>query len=226
MDIMNEISLYRKNFNINEETDVFLQMNKLYAMIKGTDILNAGRFHEPDFYAAKEGKHIMVMDDNMARINSAKRKLVQYSDYEKNVTLIQADFLQYDFIGKRFDAVVMADVLQYVLFPGQWIKKAFNLLKEDGVFLSAVPFGFYPDTEAKKTYFLLDFLELVEPFGPVEDYGIWDAGMSYLMAVKKKNYQGMLLDMRDIIGKSEKAFLKREKIYYKVLHEKQTASLQ
>ena len=61
---------------------------------------------------------------------------------------------------------------------------------------------------------MLDFLELVEPYGPVEDYGIWDAETAFLMAVKKKDYKGMLLDMRDILGKSEKAFLKRGKNVY------------
>jgi len=88
--------------------------------------------------------------------------------------------------------------------------------------LASVPFGFHPVSGTKATYFLLDFLELAEAFGPVEDYGIWEGATAYLKAVKKKDYAGMLLDLRDVLGKSEKAFLEREKKYYHKLHENQT----
>lgn len=227
MEIGKEAYRVQTDFKIKEETGVTSHMNRLFAMIKGTDILDAGRFHEQDFYAAKEGKHITILDDNTNRINAAKREFdTLKSEVQKNLVFFEADFFQYDFKETKFDAVVMADVLQYILFPAQWIKKAFTLLKEEGIFLSAVPFGVHPKTDAKKTYFLLDFLELVEPYGPVEDYGIWDAETAFLMAVKKKDYKGMLLDMRDILGKSEKAFLKREKMYIQKLREKQKTPLQ
>ena len=87
---------------------------------------------------------------------------------------------------KKFDTVIAANVLEHALFPEQWGQKAFDLLKEDGVFLASVPFGYDPHDEKSKTYFLFEFLELVLPFGPVEDYGILDAQYAYLKAIKKK----------------------------------------
>ena len=152
MEIGKEAYRVQTDFKIKEETGVTSHMNRLFAMIKGTDILDAGRFHEQDFYAAKEGKHITILDDNTNRINAAKREFdTLKSEVQKNLVFFLKRIF-FSMILKRQNLMRLSWRTFYSIFyfPRNGSKKRLRLLKEEGIFLSAVPFGVHPKTDAKK----------------------------------------------------------------------------
>lgn len=163
---------------------------------------------------AREGKNATGIDRDAKAIAEAEDlKSREEPAIRQKINFIRADFLQLECSNRLYDTVMLSDVLQEALFPQAFIQKALGLLKEGGILAATVPFGLNTREPGKTTYYLFDFLELFLPHAPLLDYGVLKGRTAYVKAVKARDYDGMLLDLRDVMGKSEKAFLEKEKRY-------------
>ncbi len=77
-----------------------------------------------------------------------------------NVNFIQGDFLQYEF-NKKFDTVIMGEILEHVFNPEEFIDKAIELLNNNGRIIITVPFGINPFPDHKRTYYFLELFNQI-----------------------------------------------------------------
>jgi len=63
-----------------------------------------------------------------------------YKNFESNIKLINAEFHKHNFKKKKFDRILLYSVIQYTDNPLFFLKKAFKLLKKQGlIFIGDIP---------------------------------------------------------------------------------------
>ena len=78
------------------------------------------------------------------------------------------DFMLHDFEGESYDCIIITEVIEHLLEPSGFLKKAAGLLRPNGRIIASVPFGINPHPDHKRTYYFLDFYRLLcESFTPV-----------------------------------------------------------
>jgi 2-polyprenyl-6-hydroxyphenyl methylase/3-demethylubiquinone-9 3-methyltransferase len=110
----------------------------------------------------REGKKVLGIDLNKESIEFAKKELEKESEITKKYVDFQiANFMDYDFKDKKFDSIIMAEILEHLTDPERFIEKAYKLLKDDGRLIVTVPFGINEYIDHKKSYYLFDMFEML-----------------------------------------------------------------
>lgn len=145
--------------------------------VNGDQILDAGCSQGiGPILLARKGKYVTGLDINADCIAFAQARLAE----EPEEVQQRVDFRLEDFGGfqteKRFDTIVMGEVLEHLLHPEIFIEKANELLKEDGTLIVTVPFGIMDDPDHKQTFYYWAIRHLLERFFSVTEtvyFGKW-----------------------------------------------------
>lgn len=134
--------------------------------VKMTDVLDVGCSQGiTDILIAREGFHVYGVDISEETIASANTyRDAESPEVQARLKFETADFYQQDFGDQKFDTIIMSEVLEHLVQPERFIEKSQSLLKDDGVFVITVPFGIMDHPDHKGTFYLLNIMELLEPF--------------------------------------------------------------
>ena len=106
---------------------------------------------------AREGKNVFGLDISQKAIDEANESLSnEEEDVQENITFLRANFLLHDFRNEKFDTIIIAEVLEHLVNPEDFIDKAKGLLEKTGNLIVTVPFGISNFIDHKKTYYFLD----------------------------------------------------------------------
>jgi 2-polyprenyl-6-hydroxyphenyl methylase/3-demethylubiquinone-9 3-methyltransferase len=158
----------------------------------------------------REGKQVLGIDLFQESIDFAKSKLALEPEHVKKMVHFEcANILTLDFGKERFDTVILGEVLEHLADSKEMLKKITSLLSDDGQVILTVPFGINDYPDHKKTYYLYNLLEEIEPFLSVEEvvfFGKWLG----LKAVDKKENEIKYFNL-ELARKLEDEFYKLER---------------
>ena len=111
---------------------------------------------------AREGKKVVGIDVVAESVKFATTKLLKQEDAftRANVTFKCINFLKFP-EDKRFDTIIFGEVLEHLLYPEKFVKKAKKMLQKNGRLIITVPFGFNIFYDHKATYYVGAVLEMV-----------------------------------------------------------------
>jgi len=153
--------------------------------IKGQKILDIGCSQGIlPILLGREGREVVGVDISKKAIDEAESALLQEkSSVRQNINFLRADFLSYDFKDRQFDTIIIAEVLEHLQDPQQFIDRAKDLLVENGKLIITVPFGINDHVDHKHTFYLLEpYRMLFKNFNveQIEIMGKWIAFVGVL----------------------------------------------
>lgn len=125
---------------------------------------------------AREGKTAVGIDIEESVIAYANEALQNQSDSVKqNVKYFVSSVFDYQ-NDQKFDTVILTEVMEHFTSSSSLLEKVKSFLVEDGTIVITVPFGINDYFDHKKTYYMLNLLEEVEPYFEVQEikfFGKW-----------------------------------------------------
>jgi len=180
---------------------------------KKTDVLDVGCSQGiTDILIAREGFHVFGVDISEETIESANAyRNSETKEVQARIKFEAGDFLEKEFGNQSFDSVIMSEVLEHLVQPALFVEKAHKLLREDGIFIVTVPFGIMDHPDHKGTFYLLDIMELIEPFFEINEVQIIDEwiAMTATKCSEKKELSSIIT--RDYVREMEKRVYIRER---------------
>ena len=116
--------------------DVNWGLLRLWGERSGRDVLDAGcGFATTSQHIQRRGNRVVGIESNGEAVVVARQRIQQ---------VIQADLTQLDAVraalnGRRFDAIIFADVLEHLAWPLGVLEAYLDLLKDDGTVIISLP---------------------------------------------------------------------------------------
>lgn len=190
----------------NKVKERFLWMSN---MIEGEEILDVGCSSGIfDILLGREGKIVTGVDIDIEAINKANElKGREGTLVQKNINFICDSINEYK-TEKKYDTIILSEVLEHMFYPDKIISKVDSMLKEKGALVITLPFGVNSYFDHKKSYFIADVLNMVNRLysvSNIEYFGEW-------IGVKcvSKNSNGDLPIDTNFLKKFEMEILKKE----------------
>jgi len=122
---------------------------------------------------ARSGKTVFGIDINDSTIQYAKQQLIKEPKVLKDrVEFVSDDFLHHDFKHKKFNVILLGEVIEHVIDPLEYIAKCHSLLEKGGQIILTTPFGINDFIDHKHTfYFSKPYKYLFSGFQKI-DYAI------------------------------------------------------
>ncbi|MBC5635719.1 methyltransferase domain-containing protein [Ornithinibacillus sp. BX22] len=166
----------------------------------------------------REGKKVIGIDLLKDSIDYAKEMLTGEAEVTKqHVEFINGNFIDYDFKQKKFDSVIFGEVLEHLTDPKRFVRKAYDILAENGQMIITVPFGINDYFDHKKTYYLYELLELqMDLFSikQIEFFGKWIG-----IVLTKGSKENLKIDL-ELLKRLELTFYEIERNYIEELNVK------
>lgn len=125
---------------------------------------------------AREGKKAVGIDIEESVIAYANEALQSQSDSVKgNVKYFVSSVFDYE-SDQKFDTVILTEVMEHFTSSSSLLHKVKSFMAEEGTIVITVPFGINDYFDHKKTYYMLNLLEEVEPYFEVKEikfFGKW-----------------------------------------------------
>jgi 2-polyprenyl-3-methyl-5-hydroxy-6-metoxy-1,4-benzoquinol methylase len=179
--------------------------------VKGTNVLDVGCSQGIlPLLLGREGKSVLGLDISQKAIDFAKNALVEEAeDVRHNVSYLRANFMLHDFGTDRFETIIIAEVLEHLVNPQDFINKAKTLLVENGTLIVTVPFGINDFIDHKHTYYLTEMHEMLGSVLHVTDVSILGKWIGFI-ASNKQNMEEYLFT-KEKLQALEKAFFTIER---------------
>ena len=184
------------------------------SQVEGTNILDIGCSQGiVTLLLGREGKRVRGIDISTKAIDDAKYNLNQENSTElsNNIEFILANFMSYNFKNVKYDTIIIAEVLEHLINPKQFIDKASTLLNENGKLIITVPFGINDFIDHKQTFYLLEPIKLLQLDFNVQDISIMGKWLG-IVSIKsdKPNISSSSLS-HSIVERMEKSFYEIER---------------
>lgn len=128
-----------------------------------------------DILMAREGKTVFGVDIDAESIEKAKLLLAgEDKSTQERVFFLCTDIMQTDLGDERFDTVILAEVLEHLLYPEAMLQRVSGLVKGGGTVIITTPFGINPWQDHKNTFYLTDLIELCARHFSVSEARILD----------------------------------------------------
>ena len=162
---------------------------------------------------ARMGYAVDGLDINPEAIAFANEQLAKEpADIQSRVTHTVADFGKFVPPQDRtYDVITMTEVLEHLVRPQDFIRKAFSILPEKGRLIVTVPFGINDDPDHRQTFYLTSIYSLIHPLfeiGGVNIFGGWIGLSCRRRAAETKDTHVIPLNL---MRQAEKAFFKIER---------------
>lgn len=118
-------------------------------------------------------------------------KHTQYPHLAEKVTFQCVDFMNYE-TDRKYDCIMITEVLEHLQKPAEFVAKAATLLKESGKLVVSVPFGVNDHPDHYATFYLSDFYDLLSGYlkvGEVFFMERWIGAIAYPMHASVEAYQ-------------------------------------
>ncbi|WP_374017407.1 methyltransferase domain-containing protein [Paenibacillus thiaminolyticus] len=154
------------------------KINWICSQAKGKKILNIGSsLGLTSLLLGREGKNVLGIEQLKESIDKYNDLLSSEPDEVKeNVIFDKGNLLTNDFNSEKYDTILLNDVLECMNQPELLLSKSYEVLLEQGNVIITVPFGINDCRDYKRTFYLHDLLNLVNPYFniiKVEFLGKW-----------------------------------------------------
>ena len=162
---------------------------------------------------ARMGYAVDGIDISSEAIAFANEQLAKEpADVQSKVTYTAVDFGKFVPTKDRtYDVVTMSEVLEHLVRPQDFIRKAFSILPEKGRLIVTVPFGINDDPDHRQTFYLTSICSLIHPMfeiGGVKIFGGWIGLVGRRRAEETKEPPVIPLNL---MRQAEEAFFKIER---------------
>lgn len=148
------------------------------AQVAGEHVLDVGCSQGiASILLGREGKSVTGVDVSKIAVDEAKAYLAEEADaVQRRVTFIQADLFDDKVCTGPFHTIIMAEVLEHLIYPEALVAAAAERVQPDGRLIVTVPFGVNDWPDHKHTFYLHEPWQLISAFFDVEDvmyFGKW-----------------------------------------------------
>lgn len=162
----------------------------------------------------REGVSVDGIDISERAITYARERLSEESEStQKRVFFQCGDFMSAEYPDAYYSTVIMGEVLEHLVTPASFVKKAYNLLKEDGRLIVTVPYGINPYFDHKRTYYFMEvFRTLSTDFSvtTVKFFGRWIG-----FVAERSIAANTVIELNEaLISEMERAFFTAESYWY------------
>lgn len=161
---------------------------------------------------AREGQAVTGIERLESSISEARDFLSgEHSNTQERVSLVCADFGTYDFGERRFDTIILREILEHLVHPEVFVQKATKLLNPRGRLILTVPFGIHDSPDHKRTYYAAEPLRLASKHLALRGFSFIDQWFG-LVADNSDEPSPYSLEFveSELLSKLEKAFLEIE----------------
>lgn len=166
------------------------RINWISSQTKGESVLDVGCSQGIlSVILAREGKQVTGIDICQESIDYAVVSLEQ-----EDATVRQfVDFECVDFVSyvknknKKYDSIVMGEILEHLGDPERFIRYAFDYLNDDGVLIITVPFGVNDYHDHKRTYYLTEIYITVSRYFYVHEIKFLGSWLGMVCRKSKEN---------------------------------------
>lgn len=163
---------------------------------------------------AREGKDVIGIDVLKEAIDYAKDKLENEEDSTKrHLQFINENFIDYDF-DKKFDVIIMGEVLEHISDAGRFINRAVSLLENHGKLIVTVPFGVNDYFDHKHTYYLSSLIKFTNFGLSIDKVNFMGKWVGIVFTKSEESKQGIKNISLELLADLEYAFetVERENI--------------
>ncbi|WP_099190534.1 class I SAM-dependent methyltransferase [Tepidibacter mesophilus] len=162
--------------------------NWICKQVQGNKILDIGCSQGiVPILLGREGFEVTGIDISKKSIEYANEALKEEEIVtQKNIDFINENFMMMDFEDKKFDTIILSEVIEHLNQPQRFLKRAWEVLEDNGQIIITVPFGINDFIDHKKTYYLLDLLKEVTPYFKVEKVDILEKWIGVIGVKKEK----------------------------------------
>ncbi len=136
---------------------------------------------------ASKGKNVTGIDNEIESIAYANREKANAEEHvKKQIDFVCDDFLTHQF-EKNFDTIILGEILEHVYSPELFLKKAVELLNDEGRIIVTVPFGINRFPDHKRTYYFLEIFNQINEYISVKSINFFGRWIGFI-ADKKLNH--------------------------------------
>lgn len=138
--------------------------------VEGETVLDIGCSQGiAELILAREGKKAVGIDIEESVIVYANEALQNQSDsVKRNVKYFASSVFDYE-SSQKFDTVILTEVMEHFTSSSSLLNKVKSFLTDNGTIVITVPFGINDYFDHKKTYYMLNLLEELEPYFEVKE---------------------------------------------------------
>ncbi|WP_018753881.1 class I SAM-dependent methyltransferase [Paenibacillus sanguinis] len=160
---------------------------------------------------AREGKKAVGIDIEESVIAYANEALQNQSDsVKRNVKYFVSSVFDYE-SDQKFDTVILTEVMEHFTSSSSLLQKVKNFLAEEGSIVITVPFGINDYFDHKKTYYMLNLLEEVEPYFEINEIKFFGKWIGVVGRNTTDPSNGSVEITRELIKRLEEAFFSIER---------------
>ncbi len=143
----------------------------IISQVEGKDVLDIGCSQGiTDLLLARQGFSVLAIDNDKDSISYANEMIKdEDKDVQKNINFVETDFLLHEFKYKKYDTIILGEVLEHLFNPLLFIEKVSHLLKAQGKVIVTVPFGINAHFDHKRTYYFVELYDSLNRFLKVEN---------------------------------------------------------
>ena len=162
---------------------------------------------------ARMGYAVDGLDINPEAIAFANEQLAKEpADIQSKVTYTVADFGKFVPPQDRtYDVITMTEVLEHLVRPQDFIRKAFSILPEKGRFIVTVPFGINDDPDHRQTFYLTSIYSLIHPLFEISGVKIFGGWIGFSCRRRAAETKDPPVIPLNLMRQAEEAFFKIER---------------
>ncbi len=168
---------------------------------------------------ARRGIEVTGVDSDSDALEFAQDLLNREpGEVRSRVELVHGDFLQGGQIGGLFDTVVMGDLLEGAHDPGAILDMGLAYLKPGGRIIVTTPFAVHPREDHRRTFSLVDVVELLRPRFGLEDLNVEDNGIRFVGSLSEDEQESWRrLDAEVLLAMTDAALVSSHTDLYRML---------
>ncbi|MCI1930356.1 MAG: methyltransferase domain-containing protein [Clostridia bacterium] len=157
-------------------------------------------------FAAKSGNKVVGIDIQPEAIDFAQKLINEkYAYLKDSIEFLCLDFLEYT-AEKKFDAIIMTEVLEHLEHPSEFLKHSKELLNDNGILICSVPFGVMDHPDHKSTFYLTGIVDIIEKSFSIERIDYMNKWIGFI-AKNSSNIDKIIYD-HDVVLNLENNFFK------------------
>ena len=162
---------------------------------------------------ARMGYAVDGIDINPEAIAFANEQLAKEpADVQSKVTYTVGDFGKFVLPkDRKYDVITMSEVLEHLVRPLDFVRKAFTVLPEKGRFIVTVPFGINDDPDHRQTFYLTSIYSLLHPLFEVSAVKIFNGWIGLIGRRRAEETREPPVIPLNLMRQAEEAFFKIER---------------
>lgn len=194
----------------------------MVSKIQGDRVLDIGCSQGiTSILAARQGRQVVGVEVEEPAIEYARRAVAgEPEEVRARIRLVHADIFAEDLEGQRFDTVVLGEILEHLSEPRRLFPRAVHFLAPGGVIVVSTPFGYHPHHDHHFTFYLSDFVSTIEGHSNPVELEVMDGYLLFVGRRADESGPQLDLDAAELLARSERAFLAKEKAKHAVLSER------